>query len=77
MFDTQPPNQVDELLPQGQSDIPQLSAALVTISRALDSEMAAMPAHEVCVCVCGFVGLCCTTECVKQVALSGWVWRGV
>jgi hypothetical protein len=27
--------------------IPELSAALVTISKALDSEMAAMPAHEV------------------------------
>jgi hypothetical protein len=39
--------QVDELLPGGASSIPQLSVALVTISRALDSEMAAMPAREV------------------------------
>jgi hypothetical protein len=40
--------QVDELLPKGVSSIPELSAALVTISKALDSEMASMPAHEVC-----------------------------
>lgn len=39
--------QVDELLPHGESSIPQLSAALVTISRAMDTEMASMPAHEV------------------------------
>lgn len=39
--------QVEELLPKGVDSIPQLSVALVTISKALDSEMAAMPAHEV------------------------------
>lgn len=39
--------QVEELLPKGAESIPQLSVALVTISKALDSEMAAMPAHEV------------------------------
>jgi hypothetical protein len=39
--------QVEQLLPKGVDSIPQLSVALVTISKALDSEMAAMPAHEV------------------------------
>lgn len=41
------PPQVEELLPKGVSSIPELSAALVTVSKALDSEMASMPAHEV------------------------------
>lgn len=39
--------QVDELLPKGQGSIPQLSAALATISRAMDTEMSSMPSHEV------------------------------
>jgi hypothetical protein len=38
---------VSELLPQGVGGIPALSDALVTISRALESEMAAMPSNEV------------------------------
>lgn len=44
--------------------IPQLSVALVTISRALDSEMSNMPAHEVS---CG--ALC-------EVGGHGWVGGG-
>jgi hypothetical protein len=44
--------QVDELLPKGVDSIPQLSVALVTISKALDSEMSNMPAHEVSFAAC-------------------------
>jgi hypothetical protein len=53
--------QVEQLLPKGVDSIPQLSVALVTISKALDSEMAAMPAHEV-------MGCCIGCEC--------YIWRG-
>lgn len=39
--------QIYELLPGGCACIPQLSEALMTVSRALDAEMGSMPAVEV------------------------------
>lgn len=56
--------QVEQLLPKGVDSIPQLSVALVTISKALDSEMAAMPAHEV-------MGCCIGCEWVLHMAWEG------